>query len=205
MGMALHSVPELYTGLIKKPFTAVSPAPYFWPVPQFSLMIGMAVALAASPGGIKIFGEELPVYWRNTASVHNSLAYFLGKPLISLYRIVCSSLHFSAILYYISSPIIPFWVQFCMVTLMYFGVFGLAAFVLVIVKRENGGLLSIVISMFSAETLLVYQHVYDSELSNYTITSNRTMFDFIMMAVIVCAWRLLAFLAMISFNRHKQK
>jgi ABC-type multidrug transport system ATPase subunit len=242
MGVAVNSVPELYTGMLKKPYTLLSPSPFYWPIPQYGLLIGLAVALAASPSGVKVFGEEIPVYWRQASAGHSKVAYFLGKTVASLYRIFLAGLHFASVLYFLAAPVIPFWVQFAMITLLFYCVFGLASFVSMVVKRENATLLAVVVALFSAvfcgygptladvkkwrlyflwaisfnmwasqaqfsETLAVYDHVYDSELSNipFGYDLNQSMFDFAMMAVIGTVWRLLAFIAMISLNRNRQR
>lgn len=77
MGLASSSSNETYIGTYPSPYTLLSPAPRYWSIPQFGLLIGMAVALAASPAGVKVFAEERPVYWRNASSGHSTLAYFL--------------------------------------------------------------------------------------------------------------------------------
>jgi ABC-type multidrug transport system ATPase subunit len=242
MGVSVNSIPELYAGMLKRPYTLLSPAPFYWPVPQYGLLIGLAVALAAAPSGVKVFGQEIPVYWRQASSGHSKVAYFVGKTIASLYRIFLAGLHFSSVLYFLAAPVIPFWVQFTMITLLFFCVFGLASFVSMIVRRENATLLAVVISLFSAvfcgygptladvrnwglyfvwacsynmwasqaqfsETLAVYDHVYDSELSNlaFGFSLNQTMFDFTMMIVIGFVWRLFGFVAMVGLNRNRQR
>jgi hypothetical protein len=60
---------------------------------------------------------------------------------------------------------------------------------------------------FFSESLQIYKGVYDLEECNreYGYTFDRIGFDFAMMIVIGCGWRLLAFLAMIFLNRDKQR
>jgi hypothetical protein len=150
MGSAVSSVVELYSGMLKQPFAPVSVSPVIWPVPQLSLLIGLAVALAGAPGGVRVFGDEMLVFWRNVESGHSPTAYYIGKTFSSFYRIILAGLHFSAIFVYLATPVISFWVLFGIITLFYFGVFGLSAFVSMIVKRQHSVLLAVVISMFSA-------------------------------------------------------
>lgn len=111
MGVSLAAQPETYKGVYVTPYTFLSPAPNLWLTVQLSLLVGLAVALAASPSGVKVFSEELHVYWRNAASGHSPLAYFVAKSSSAMYRMVLAALHFSSILYYLSTPIIPFWVR----------------------------------------------------------------------------------------------
>ncbi|KAI8896888.1 hypothetical protein BC833DRAFT_553259 [Globomyces pollinis-pini] len=150
MGLAVNQVSEMYAGMYIMPYTLLSVSPFYWPVPQYGLMIGMAVGLAAAPSAVQVFGEEMPIYWRNASAGHSKFAYYLGKTIASLYRIFLASLHFASILYLLAAPQIPFWVQFSMIGLMFFGVYGVASVVSMIVSRENSTLLAVVISLFAA-------------------------------------------------------
>jgi hypothetical protein len=60
---------------------------------------------------------------------------------------------------------------------------------------------------FYSETLKIYKDVYDLDVPNsdYGYTFDRIPFDFGMMILIGCVWRLLAFLAMVFLNRDKQR
>jgi hypothetical protein len=77
MGVAVNGVDEIYLGIMKEPYTLLSSAPIFWLIVQFIMLVGSAVALAAAPAGVKVFAEELPVYWRYTGSGHSTIAYYL--------------------------------------------------------------------------------------------------------------------------------
>nr|KAJ3420418.1 hypothetical protein HK105_005685 [Polyrhizophydium stewartii] len=92
MGMASQGSDEMYRGLYIAPYLILSPAPLEWLIAQFGLLIGMAVALAAAPAGVTVFGEEKPVYWREASSGHSPLAYYIGKTIATVYRIVICSL-----------------------------------------------------------------------------------------------------------------
>jgi ABC-type multidrug transport system ATPase subunit len=149
MGVASKGIDELYQGMMKKPFTLLSPAPLYWLVIQFIMLVGTAVGLSSAPAGTKIFSEELDVYWRYTSSGHSRLAYYLGKTISTIYRIVLAGLHFSALLFYLSTPIIPYYIQFGIIVCYVFGVYGLCSFVSMIVRRENATLLAVVVALFS--------------------------------------------------------
>ena len=99
MGMAVGDVEEIYQGIWKAPFSTLSPAPIFFLVAQFTMMIGMAIALSAAPAGTKVFSEELAVYWRAASSGLNPVAYYLAKTLGTLPRIFLAGTHFSGVLY----------------------------------------------------------------------------------------------------------
>jgi ABC-type multidrug transport system ATPase subunit len=149
MGISASNFDELYRGMMKAPFTLLSPAPVYWMTVQYNMMVMLAVALAASPAGSRVFSEELEVYWRYAASGHSPTAYYLGKTISTFYRIGLASLHFSALLYFLSAPVIPFTIQFAVILFCFFGVYGLSAFVSMVVRRENATLLAVVIALFS--------------------------------------------------------
>ena len=65
-------------------------------MPQTALFVGMAVGLAAAPPGVAAFGRELVIYWREASVGHDQLAYYLGKSVSLMYRIIVAALHFSA-------------------------------------------------------------------------------------------------------------
>ncbi|KAI8896886.1 hypothetical protein BC833DRAFT_595703 [Globomyces pollinis-pini] len=79
MGMSVQGFKEFYIGLYQGPMAVISPAPVNWIVPQFGMLCGCTVALAGSAAGVQVFGEELPIYWRNASSGHSPLSYYLVK------------------------------------------------------------------------------------------------------------------------------
>ncbi|KAJ3085836.1 hypothetical protein HK102_013788 [Quaeritorhiza haematococci] len=142
---------ELFRGVYIRPYTLISPAPAMWLVPLYGLLIGITVALAGAPAGVKVFSEEKPVYWRETAAGHSPSAYYVGKIFSSFYRLTLSALHFAAIYQFLATPVAPhFPTMFAIVLLKFFGTYGLSAIVSMIVARENASLLSVVFCLFAA-------------------------------------------------------
>ena len=150
MGISIMNAGEIYRGILKAPYIAVSSAPLITLPVQFMMILGAAVALAASPSGVAVFSEETFVYWRYASSGHDKLAYYAGKTIATTYRIVFASLHFSAVLHLISRPIVSFATTFLVISLMFFGVYGLCCAVSMVVRRENATLLAVVLALFSA-------------------------------------------------------
>ena len=69
MGMAVSSgTKEIFRGVVVSPYTLLSSSPLLWLLPQLGLLIGIAVGLAGAPAAVKVFGEELAIYWREAAS-----------------------------------------------------------------------------------------------------------------------------------------
>jgi ABC-type multidrug transport system ATPase subunit len=150
MGVAVSAVDEIFAGVFNAPYQMLSSAPIHWLVVQFIMLVGIAVSLSAAPAGVKVFSEDLHVYWRNAASGHNVVAYYLGKTMASFYRMTLASLHFAGILYFLSAPTIGFEIEFGVIFLFFFGVYSLSAFVSMVVRRENATLLAVIIALFAA-------------------------------------------------------
>jgi hypothetical protein len=106
--------------------------------------------MQGAPAAVKIFSEEKPVYWREAASGHNRLAYFLGKSIASIYRIVLTNLHFTAIFYVLATPLTPFDQMYSICFMFFYCVYGLANIVSMLTRRENAPLLAVVASLFAA-------------------------------------------------------
>ncbi|KAJ3211226.1 hypothetical protein HDU67_004669 [Dinochytrium kinnereticum] len=149
MGISLQGIDELYRGVYRGPYVSLSPANSDW-VGLYGLLIGIAVAMAGAPAGVKVFGEEKTVYWREASSGHSRGAYFLGKSIATIYRFIVSSLHFSAIYYFFARPIITFSAQYLTILLSFWGIYGLSCIVSMIVRRENAPLLAVVFGLFAA-------------------------------------------------------
>jgi hypothetical protein len=138
---------HLFQGLYHPPFTILSSAVDYQGTPQLGLLGGMAIGLAASAPGFWVFGEEKLIYWRETASGHSRSAYYVGKLLSTIPRIVLSSLHFTIFLSILATPLMGF-TQMYAANLMYFWcIYGLASCIAMVVKRENGPLLAVLASL----------------------------------------------------------
>ena len=243
MGGAAAQLPELYNGILKPPYTLISPAPLETIVPSVGLYISLAIGLAGSPAGVLAFGEEKPVFWREAAAGHSRLAYYLAKSVSVGYRLTLGALHFAAVFHFMCSPATSFTVMFAVVWVEFFCVYGLAACVSMLVKREQAPLLAVIASVvcgalcgfgpslaqarrngfgwvldlsyarwaseafFTSETgpyrrLFMVEEV-SAPLFGYTLDRMGT--DFGLCILVGLVLRALAFLLLISVNRHKQK
>jgi succinate dehydrogenase hydrophobic anchor subunit len=147
MGLAASQVPELYMGVLKPPYTLISPAPIETLLPSIGLYIALAAGLAGSPAGVKTFGEERDVYYREASSGHNKLAYYIAKTVSMFYRFTSGAFHFAAVFHVFASPSMPFTIFFVIVICQYYAVYGLAAITSMVVKRENSALLGVIASL----------------------------------------------------------
>jgi len=149
MGAAAAGGGEKFQGILISPFTLLSPSPLIFFVPMISMLMGMAVGLAGSPAGVKTFGEERLVFFREAAAGHNRVGYYIGKMVSMFYREIVAALHFSMIYHVLCRPLIPYSHLFLVVFLLWFCVYGLAAVVSMFVKRENASLLAVVACLFA--------------------------------------------------------
>lgn len=67
-----------YQGPLIAPYTLLSPAPISSYPAQMCMYLLIAAGVVCSASGVSVFGSELVIYWRESASDHNKLAYFLG-------------------------------------------------------------------------------------------------------------------------------
>ncbi|KAI9313001.1 hypothetical protein DFJ73DRAFT_935659, partial [Zopfochytrium polystomum] len=149
---------EIFKGVLNGPMALLSSATTDWNVAMFGLLVGIAVALAAAPPAVKVFGEEKAVYYREAASGHGRLAYYMassghafwGKTLASMYRIVLASGHFAAVFYVLSHPTLSGGMQFLLVFLNFFVVYGVSAITSMLVPRTDAPLLSVIVGLILA-------------------------------------------------------
>ena len=151
MGVSLMgNAGVLFAGILIAPYTLISPSPVEWVVPLAGLLNGIAVGLSGAPAGVKTFGEERVLYWREAAAGHSKLAYYIGKSICTFYRFSITSLHFSMFFYVLSRPLITFGKFYFLIFLMFYCVYGLSSLISMIVRRENSSLLAVVICLFAA-------------------------------------------------------
>jgi hypothetical protein len=150
MGIAVMGVDaELYRGIYRKPFSLISPSPLGWVLPLVGMLIAMAVGLAGAPAAVRIFGEERPVYWRESAANHNRSAYYVGKSISVIYRMLITALHFTSIFYVLAKPVAAFDKVYGIVTVLFYCVYGLSTIISMCVRRENASLVAVVACLFA--------------------------------------------------------
>jgi uncharacterized membrane protein YeiH len=136
-----------YRGQWIAPYTLVSPAPFETLLPQRGMYINFAIGLAAASAGVRTFGEEKIIYWREAASGHNRLSYYIGVSLAALPRIFLASLHFSALYMVISQPYTAFGELLAVIGLVWFCVYGMSAALSMLVPREDAPLIAVVATL----------------------------------------------------------
>ncbi|KAJ3237403.1 hypothetical protein HDU81_009501 [Chytriomyces hyalinus] len=141
---------EMYHGVLVPPYTQLSSNPNEWFLGLYGTLIGVAVAMAGGPAGVRLFGEERVIFWREAASGHNALAYYLGKNISAIYRVALSSLHFTGVYVFFSKPTFALEYQYALVFLNFFCIYGIAVVVSMSARRENASLLTVVLGLLCA-------------------------------------------------------
>ncbi|KAH7313642.1 ATP-binding cassette sub-family G member 2 [Stachybotrys elegans] len=148
IGLSLYELRgQHFQGIYYAPFQILSSALNYTTVPQVGLLCNTAIGLAASAPGVKIFGEEKQMYWRESSAGHSRLAYFVGKTLSAFPRLIVSSIHFTAFYCILATPWMPFWKMFLTNLLYFYCIYGLASIVSMVVRREDGPLLAMIVSL----------------------------------------------------------
>ncbi|KAI1204021.1 hypothetical protein F5X97DRAFT_330106 [Nemania serpens] len=137
----------LFTGIYKAPFQVLSVATDNISVPELALLIVIAVGLVSGAPGVKVFSEETLLYRREAEAGHSRIAYFLAKNVSVLPRMVFACLHFSALIFVLSTPIIPWGIAFVTNLAYFYCIYGLASVMSMIVRREDAPLFATMISL----------------------------------------------------------
>ena len=136
-----------FRGIFLHPYELLSSSVDYSSVPEMSLLIGLATGIIASSPGVKIFGEEKLMYAREASSGHNRFAYYLGKVLSTLPRMILSNLHFTMPFMYLATPKISWGAAFLASLLYFYCIYGLSSCVSMVTKREDGPLIATMTSL----------------------------------------------------------
>ena len=137
----------MFRGIFQHPYELLSSSADYNSVPEMSLLIGVACGLIASPPGVKVFGEEKLIYAREASSGHNRFAYYIGKVLSTLPRMVLSNLHFTVLFMYLSTPRMTWGAAFIANLLYFYCIYGLSSCVSMVTRREDGPLIATMTSL----------------------------------------------------------
>lgn len=137
----------MFTGLYKEPLDVLSLSTDFKSVPELALLTCIAIGLVAGAPGVKTFSEEMLLHRREAEAGHSRLAYFLAKIVSAFPRMIVGCLHFTTLLLLIATPIINTFLAFLANMLYFYCIYGLAACVSMIAKREDAPLFATMISL----------------------------------------------------------
>ncbi|KAH6658467.1 hypothetical protein BKA67DRAFT_558140 [Truncatella angustata] len=148
IGLSLYQLRgQHFQGAYYSPFQILSSALNYTTVPEIGLLCNTAIGLASAAPGVKIFGEEKQVYQREASAGHSRLAYYLGKTISAIPRIAISAMHFTAFYCILATPWMSFWKIYLTNLLYFYCIYGLASAVSMMVRREDGPLLAMIVSL----------------------------------------------------------
>ena len=136
-----------FKGAFNSPYELLSSAVDFQSVPEMSLLVGLAIGLTASSPGVKIFGEEKLIYLRESSSGHNRFAYYIGKVLSTIPRMILANFHFTVLFMLLATPKISWAGAFIANLLYFYCIYGLASCISMITRREDGPLIATMTSL----------------------------------------------------------
>ncbi|KAJ5793071.1 uncharacterized protein N7503_009049 [Penicillium pulvis] len=144
---AFESRGHFFQGIYHAPFDVLSSAVDYRLIAEQGLLCCLAIACAAGPPGVKIFGEEKLTFHRESQSGHSHSAYFLGKNIAVCFRMLVSSLHFTAFYLVLAAPMIPFRSQLGLGILYSYCIYGLGFVVSAVMRREDGPMLCMLLGL----------------------------------------------------------
>lgn len=148
IGLAeLNQKGQNFRGIFHPPYDLLSSSIDYSSVPQMALLVGLAIGLTASALGVKIFGEEKLVYWREATARHNRFAYYIGKVVSTIPRMLLANFHFTTLFMLRSTTRISYINGFIANLLYFYCIYGLASCVPMITRREDGPLLAVMSSL----------------------------------------------------------
>ncbi len=226
---------DTYKGVLKGNYVLISPTPAEFVIPLKGLFINLAIGLAASAAGVRTFGDERVIYFRETASGHSPSAYYLGVSLSVLYRIFIMALHFAVLFYVVGMPMASLGHIYAICFGVYFAVYGLGAIISMIFKREDAPLTAVIATLvaaimsgfinvfplglkavsyafwsgeaFYSGEVKPFSNIYDLSVAKDVWDYDLERFDGDIVAVVFygVAYRMIAYVLMIMLNRDKQK
>ncbi|TPX35213.1 hypothetical protein SmJEL517_g02343 [Synchytrium microbalum] len=146
MGIASPSG-ENYWVIWIAPYSILSPAYHDFPIVLNGLLYGLTCALAGSPPGVKVFGAERSVYWREASAGHSRIAYFMAKILSTILRLMLVSLHFASVLMIMCSPPVSLSSLFLIILANFWGVYGISHVVSFLLRPADAPLIGVIFSM----------------------------------------------------------
>ncbi|CAD0096738.1 unnamed protein product [Aureobasidium mustum] len=227
---AYSSKGSLFSGIYHPPFTQLSSAVDYKSAPQLGLLSAMAIGLASSAPGVWVFGEEVLMFQRESSSGHSKSAYYIGKVLSTLPRIILAALHYTVMIGVLATPLIGFQDMYAANLLYFYAIYGLSSVVSMLVKREDGPLLAVLLSLvlgvkewhmewfwrlspgvwfteaYWTKMVSPMAYLWDVELATQTIGFSLGEFgkDLALIFVISTIYRLLAYALLILFRKRRR-
>ena len=79
MGLNSGGASFIFVGILQAPYSLISPAPLDALLPLICFFVCLTVGVASGPPGVRVLGDEISIFRRETASGHSPAAYYIGK------------------------------------------------------------------------------------------------------------------------------
>ncbi|KAI9902870.1 hypothetical protein N3K66_002222 [Trichothecium roseum] len=137
----------LFRGLYNEPYGILSAAVDYVSVPQMALLVAISIGLVAAAPGVRVFSEEMLLHRREAEAGHSRSAYFLAKTASVLPRMLLACLHFTTPHLVLATPIISWGLAFAANLAYFWCIYGLAAVVAVVARREDAPLFATMVAL----------------------------------------------------------
>lgn len=140
----------LFRGFYHAPYEVVSAAADFGAAPELGLLLAIAMGLVSAAPGVRVFSEETLLHRREAEAGHSRVAYFVAKTLAALPRMLVACFHFSCLVHLLARPVLGWGTAFVANLAYTWCVYGLAAGVSMVARREDAPLLATMLSLIVA-------------------------------------------------------
>ncbi|KAK8054020.1 ABC transporter (ATP-binding-cassette) [Apiospora saccharicola] len=138
----------MFKGYYKEPYDVLSVAADFQSAPEFALLTAIAIGLAGASPAVRVFSEETLLYRREAEAGHSRFAYFVAKVAAVIPRMTIACLHLTTFLILMAVPGGLSWPVAFIANLAYFwAIYGLAAVVSMVARREDAPLFATILSL----------------------------------------------------------
>eukprot|EP00026_Physarum_polycephalum_P000451 Phypoly_transcript_00452.p1 GENE.Phypoly_transcript_00452~~Phypoly_transcript_00452.p1 ORF type:complete len:1573 (+),score=187.05 Phypoly_transcript_00452:292-4719(+) len=110
-------------------------------------LVSLSIGFTAMAASLRCFGTEKVIFWRESASGINKVAYFLGKNIAQLVNIILAPVVFLSIFYTLTSPRATFLSYFEVLLLLQFAVVGVGYVVSIVLTYKNAQLTGVVVAL----------------------------------------------------------
>jgi hypothetical protein len=112
-----------------------------WDAGSF-LYIHSALSLLIAIFCLQVFGNDQPVFWRESASGINTSAFFLSRVWINTFDLLLQTFLFTALYFLIRQPDVPFWIYIVPFLLVTYAASGWGYLISTLVPPKHGPFIS---------------------------------------------------------------
>jgi hypothetical protein len=131
-----------------------------WDAGSF-LYIHSALSLLISIFCLQVFGNDQPVFWRESSKGLNVGAFYLARTWVNTFDLVIQAFVYTALYYLIRQPGVPFWIYLVPFLLVTFAASGWGYLISTLVPPKHGPFISALIVFIVCAVLGDPEHMAD--------------------------------------------